>query len=89
VGARSKFMRTLAVVLAAIAVFVFICPDDVWELDALGQGEVVLHSLEGLPTHRNASVLLAPLGRDICSPTPKIGTTPLTFVPHSTCALRC
>jgi hypothetical protein len=86
---RRKFIRTLVVVLAAIAVFVFICPDDLLGLDPAGPSVMVLQSPEKYPTHRNRSSRLAPLSKDIHSPKSEMGAIPLRFVFLSTSVLRC
>ena len=86
---KRKFIRTLVVVLAAIAVFVFICPDDLLELDPAGPSEMVLQSQETLPPHRNQSSRLAPLSKDIHSPKSEMRAIPLAFVLLSTSVLRC
>jgi hypothetical protein len=90
---RRKFIRTLVAVLAAIAVFAFAYPDDLWEYDAGDQTEILMKSPERFPTHREQqainSSLLTALSKSTCSPSSDASTTSLTLASPSTCVLRC
>ena len=90
---RRKFIRTLVAFLAAIAVFGFVCPDDLWDDDVAGQSEMVMKSPEKLSTHRDQqaidSSLLTAISKSTCSPGSDGRARPATLVSLSTSVLRC
>jgi hypothetical protein len=90
---KRKFIRTLVVVLAALAVFVFVYPDDLSEFGAAGQSEIVMKSAEKLPTHRDqqaiSSSLLTASSKTNCSPRSNAIPMSRPLVSPSSCVLRC
>jgi hypothetical protein len=69
---RRKFIRALVAVLAAIAVFGFVYPDDLLDYDVAGQSDIVMKVPEKLPTHRDQqtidSSLVTAISKSTCSP---------------------
>jgi hypothetical protein len=92
VNMKRKFIRTLVVVLAALAVFVFVYPDDLWEYGPAGQSEI-MKSPEKLPAHRDqhalSSSLLTASSKINCSPSSDAGTMSPLLASPSTRVLRC
>jgi hypothetical protein len=91
---RRKFIRTLVAVLAAIAVFGFVYPDDLWDYDVACQSDIVMELPEKLPTHRDRqatdSSLLTALRKSTSFPSSDVSTaSPALLVSLSTCVLRC
>jgi hypothetical protein len=93
---RRKFIRALVAVLAAIAVFGFVYPDDLLDYDVAGQSDIVMKVPEKLPTHRDQqaidSSLLTAISKSTwstCSPGSDASARPATLVSLSTSVLRC
>jgi hypothetical protein len=90
---RKKFIRTLVAVLAAIAVFGFVYPDDLWDYDVAGQNEMVTESPERLPSPQNQQAVdfspFVALNKRASFPSSDASTTSPTLVSLSTCILRC
>src|SRR5690349_2542345 len=90
---RRMSIRTLVAVIAALAVFGFVYPDDGWESDFAGRSEIVLKTPEKLPTHRDgrtrSSRLLVVLSKSTCAPSSDASTTSPPLVSLSTSILRC
>ena len=78
---RRKFIRTFVAVLAAIAVFGFAYPDDLWDYDVASQSDIVMKVPEKLPTHRDQqaidSSLLTALRKSTCFPSSESAQRPL------------
>jgi hypothetical protein len=90
---RRKFIRALVAVLAAIAVFGFVYPDDLLDYDVAGQSDIVMKVPEKLPTHRDQqtidSSLVTAISKSTCSPGSDASAKPATLVSLSTTVLRC
>jgi len=90
---RRKFIRALVAVLAAIAVFGFVYPDDLLDYDVAGQSDIVMKVPEKLPTHRDQqtidSSLVTAISKSTCSPGSDASARPATLVSLSTTVLRC
>ena len=90
---KSKFIRTLVVVLAAFAAFVFVWPDDLWDEAAYTQSEMLKELSERLPTHRDRqgvySSLIAASNKSAYSPTSAAMATSPILASLSTCVLLC
>jgi hypothetical protein len=90
---RMKFIRTLVAVLAAIAVCVFVYPDDLWGDDAGDQSEMMMQSPDNLATHPDQhaidSSFLTALGDSTRPPSSAASTTPTSLVSLSVRVLRC
>jgi hypothetical protein len=90
---RRKFIRTLVAVLAAIAVFGFVYPDDLLDYDVAGQSDIVMKLPEKLPTHRDQqaipSSLLTALRKSTCSLGSDASARLAALVSLSTSVLRC
>ena len=90
---RRKFIRALVAVLAAIAVFGFVYPDDLLDYDVAGPSDIVMKVPEKLPTHRDQrtidSSLVTAISKSTCSPGSDASAKPATLVSLSTTVLRC
>jgi hypothetical protein len=90
---RRKFIRTFVAVLAAIAVFGFAYPDDLWDYDVASQSDMVMKLPEKLPTHWDQqaieSPLLTALRKSTSFPNSDVSTASPALVSLSTCVLRC
>jgi hypothetical protein len=90
---KRKFIRALVVVLAALAVFVFVYPDDLWDYDVVGQSEMVAESPERLPSPRDQQAAdfspFSALNKSATFPSLDASTTSPGLVSLSTCVLRC
>ena len=94
---KTKILRTLAVLLAALAVCVFAYPDDLFEADGSGQGEMVLASVQlptvpgratALPLQPPPMRLTAP-DKNSCSLNSEVQETSVAILSLSSCVLRC
>ncbi len=90
---KRKFIRALAVVLAAFAVFVYVCPDDLGDDAAYTPSEMLKESSERLSTHRDRhavySALFAGASKSTYCPSSEARTMSPTLVSLSTCVLLC
>jgi len=90
---KRKFIRALAVVLAAFAVFVYVYPDDLWDDAAYTPSEMLTESSERLSTHRDRhavySALFAAASKSTSCPSSEARTMSPTLVSLSTCVLLC
>jgi hypothetical protein len=90
---RRKFIQALVAVLAVIAVFGFVYPDDLSDYDVAGQSEMVTESPERLPSPRDQqaidSSLLTAISKSTCSPGSDASARTGALVSLSTSVLRC
>jgi len=90
---KRKFIPALVVVLAAFAVFVYVCPDVLWDDAAYTPNEMLKESSERLPTHRDRqavySSLFAASSKSTHSPSSEARTMSPSLVSLSTCVLLC
>ena len=90
---RRMSIRTLVAVIAALAVFGFVYPDDGSESDLAGRSEIVLKTPEKLPTHRDgrarSSPFLIVLSKSTCAPSSHVSSSSSPLASLSTSILRC
>jgi hypothetical protein len=90
---KRKFIRVLVVVLAVLAILVFVYSDDLWDDAAYTPSEMLKESLERLPTHRDRqaaySSLFAASSKSTSSSSFEARTISPTLVSLSTCVLLC
>jgi hypothetical protein len=90
---KRKFIQALVAVVAAIAVFGFVYPDDLLDDDVAGQSEMVTESPERLPSPRDRQAVhfspFSALNKSTTFPSLDDSTTSPALVSLTTCVLRC